>query len=237
MRELTEREEDLIGALKGTTKSALSLIPVIGQAIAGWDGYRQSSFERNVNKLIDHLSQKIDDLGSFFSADYFHSEEGQLFIEKVIDAALDSQLIDKQELFINALINAPTSQDGELQKLKFIDMLRQLSRAALMVLAEMHKMFSMQVRGPGRTPDPTQAFPLVDPTNIAEKLGNIYEPYLVTSAISEMESQGLFSRTGEWRKDYNGKYTPGGGFATEMCYTDFAARFVEFITVKRNIES
>lgn len=234
MGKLTEREKNLMAALSGTTKSALSLIPVLGQAIAGWDAYKHSAFERNVRQLIEHLFQKVDDLKVFSSAEYFQTDEGQLFARKVIDAALDPQLEDKQELFVNALANAPTSQSiGELQKLKFIDILRHLSRAAVMVLAEMHKMFYNQVRGPGRNPDPIQSFPLVDPTSIAQKLSNIYDPYLVTSAISEMESQGLFSRTGEWRKDRSGQYMPGGGFATEMCYTDFAARFVEFITAKR----
>ncbi len=237
MRELTEKEKDLMGALKGTAKSALSQIPVLGQVIAGWDAYNQSSFERNVKLLIEHLSQKVNDFESFFRTDYFNTEEGQLFTRKVIDAALDSQLNDKQELFVNALVNAPNSKDSELQKLKFVDMLRQLSRAALMVLAEMHKMFKTQVRGPGRDPDPTESFPLVDPTSIAQNLSTRYEPYLVSSAISEMESQGLFSRTGEWRKDYSGRYMPNGGFATEMCYTDFAAKFVEFITVMDKIES
>ncbi len=231
MRKLTETESDLLGALGGTFKSALSIIPGLGQAIAGWDAYKQSSFERNVKTLLEHLSQKVEDFESFSNERYFQTEEGQLFTRKVIDAALDSQLIDKQELFANALVNAPASKNEELQKLKFVDMLRHLSRASLLVLAEMHKTFLAQVRGPGRNPDPIQAFPLVDPTKIAQELSNIYEPYLVNSAISEMESQGLFSRTGEWRKNHSGKYSPGGGFATAMCYTDFAARFVEFITV------
>jgi hypothetical protein len=234
MKELSEREQDLVAALSGTTKSALALIPVVGQVIAGWDAYKRSSFQRNVQQLIDDLSQKVDDVEVFFGTDYFQTEEGQLFARKVIDAALDPQLEDKQELFVNTLINAPTSQNiGELQKLKFVDTLRHLSKAAVMVLAEMHKVLLSQVRGPGRNPDPVQSFPLVDPTNIAEKLSDTYDPYLVTSAISEMESQGLFSRTGEWRKDWRGHYMPNGGFATEMCYTDFAAKFVEFITVTR----
>jgi len=29
-----------------------------------------------------------------------------------------------------------------------------------------------------------------------------------------------------------GKQMPGGGFSTEMCYTNFSARFVEFIQAK-----
>ncbi len=101
-----------------------------------------------------------------------------------------------------------------------------------MILAEMHTMFIGQVRGSGRSPDSTAAFPLVDPTTLAQKLSDRYDPYLVVSAVSELESEGLFSRTGEWRKNDNGTYMPGGGFATEMCYTDFTARFVEFITVE-----
>lgn len=91
-------------------------------------------------------------------------------------------------------------------------------------------MLIKQVRGPNRQPDPISSYPLVNPSSIAENLSEKYDPYLVTSSISEMESQGLFSRTGEWRQDpVSGKQMPGGGFATEMCYTDFAARFVEFI--------
>ncbi len=235
MRKHTERENDLLEAAKGTTKSALSLIPVLGQVIAGYDAYKQSSFDRNVKALINHLSEKVDNIEAFFNAEYFHTKEGQLFTSKIIDSALDSQLSDKQELFINALINAPTSQEGELQKLKFVDILRQLSRASLMVLAEMHNKFKKQVRGLGRSPDPMQPYPLVDPTSIAQDLSSKYEPYLVTSSISEMESQGLFSTTGEWVNDNSGRYTPGGGFATEMCYTDFTARFVEFIIASKDI--
>ena len=234
--DLTNREEDLLEALSGTTKSALSLIPVLGQAIAGWEAYRRSSFDRNVSKLIEHLQRKVDDIESFFDQDYFQTEEGQQFTRKVIDAALDTQLEDKQELFVNALVNSPGYKIvDDLQKLKFIDMLRHLSRAALLVLAEMHSLLIKQVRGPGRNPDPISAFPLVDPSRIAEQLSDKYDPYLITSSINEMESQGLFSRTGEWRKDQTtGRYMPGGGFDTAMCYTDFAAKFVEFIVHEKS---
>ena len=143
---------------------------------------------------------------------------------------------DKQELFVNAFINGVNKQTiPQLEKLKFVDMLRQLSRASLMVLAEMQKMFISQVRGPDREPDTTKPYPLVDPSRIAQDLSDKYDPYLVTSAISEMESQGLFSRTGEWKRDTSGRHLPGGGFSTELCYTDFAARFVEFIIIEENL--
>ncbi len=231
--ELTEREQDLIQALSGTTKSALSIVPGLGQVIAGYDAYKKSQFDRNISKIIEHLQNKVDNLQSFFESDWIKTEEGQQFARKVFDSACDAQLEDKQELFINALINGINDQKTTaLEKLKFIDMLRNLSRASLMVLAEMHKMFKSQVRGPGREPDPVSPFPQVDPGRIAETLSKLFHPYLVTASISEMESQGLFSRTGDWRKGPDGSYSPGGGFATELCYTDFAARFVEFITIR-----
>lgn len=53
---------------------------------------------------------------------------------------------------------------------------------------------------------------------------------MVTAAINELEGQGLFSRTGEWKQNHEGKYIEGGGFEREKCYTDFSARFVEFVT-------
>ena len=231
--ELTEREKDLLQALSGTTKAALSLVPGLGQAIAGYDAYKKSQFDRNIIKIIEHLQNKIGDLQAFFKSDWINTEKGQQFSRKVFDSAFDAQLEDKQELFINAFINGITDQrTTALEKFKFIDMLRNLSRASLMVLAEMHKMFKKQVRGPGRDPDPVSPFPLVDPGRIAESLSKMFHPYLVTASINEMESQGLFSRTGDWRKGSDGSYSPGGGFATELCYTDFAARFVEFIMMR-----
>jgi len=233
--ELTEREEDLLAGLSATAKSALSLVPGLGQAISGWDAYNRSAFDRNVRKVVKHLSERIDNFEDFFQDEYLHTEKGQQFARKVFDAAFDAQLEDKQELFINALVNGIKSKTTpELEKLKFVDILRHLSRASLMILAEMHNMLIKQVRVPRLQPDPTSSYPLVDPivdpSSIAENLSEKYDPYLVTSSISEMESQMLFSRTGEWRKDpVSGKQMPGGGFATAMCYTDFAARFVEFI--------
>lgn len=228
--ELTEREENLLQALFGTVKSAGSIVPGVSQAIAAWDAYHRSQLDRNIIKLIKHLQEKVDDISIVLDNSWIKTEKGEQFVNKVLVSALDDQLIDKQELFANALLQGIRKTDiSFLEKSKFIDMLRHLSRASLMILAEMHTLLIGQVRGPGRTPDPTAAYPLVDPSSLAEKLSDRYDPYLVISAVSELESEGLFSRTGEWKKSPEGKYIPGGGFATELCYTDFTARFVEFI--------
>ena len=53
---------------------------------------------------------------------------------------------DKQELFINALINGVRDKEtSNLEKLKFIDILRHLSLASLMILADMHSIFKNKV--------------------------------------------------------------------------------------------
>jgi len=235
---LTDSEKDLLSALSGATKSTLSLVPGLGQAVAGYDAYRRSQFDRNLLKVIRYLQEKVHDFNELFSSEWLKSEEGQQFSWKVLDSAYDSQLEDKQELFVNALINGIKETDiPYLEKLKFVDMLRQLSRISLIVLAGMHKMFLPQVRGSGRSVDPIEAFALVKPEDIAEKLSDKHNPYVVAASVHELESQGLFSRTGEWIQDSTGKYIQGGGFDTEMCYTDFSARFVEFITLPERNES
>ena len=231
--ELTDREKDLSEALSGTIKAALSLIPGLNQAIAGWDAYKKSSFDRNLKNTIFHLKNKVDDLDSFFSDDWIRSEEGQQFARKVFDSAFDAQMEDKQELFINALINGVRDKETtSLEKLKFIDILRHLSLASLMILADMHSIFKNKVKRPGRSGPSIDGSPLVDSSKIAQELSNKYHPYLINASIYEMESQGLFSNIHEWRKATNGKYVSGTYFNDELSYTDFTFRFVEFITTK-----
>jgi len=140
--ELTDREKDGLQALLGTAKSAISWIPGLREIIAGWDAYKRSSFERNVKKVIGLLKDKVDDFESFFSDEWLKTEEGEQFARKVFDSAFDAQMEDKQELFINVLINGVREKDiSNLEKLKFVDILRHLSLASLMVLSDMHLLF------------------------------------------------------------------------------------------------
>ena len=141
---------------------------------------------------------------------------------------------DKQELFINALINGVLDKDiSNLEKLKFVDILRHLSLAALMVLSDMHLLFKDRTKRPGKQDPAMSGSPLVDPNKIAEELEYKYHPYLVGASIYEMESQGLFSNIHEWRRTPDGRYASGTYFSDALSYTDFTFRFVEFISTKR----
>lgn len=226
---MSDREQDLSSALVATAKAAFGLIPGVSQALSGYDAYHRSIHDRNVEKMIGHLYDKVEDLEQFISQDWFKSEEGELFIRKTIDAAIDVQSEEKQELFVNVLINGAKTNITIEQKTKFVDMLRQLSLASIQVLAEMHSMFASRTRRPGKQNDESEGIPNIDPNKIAEELSIKYAPYLITSAIKELESHGLFSNIGEWHKAGD-RYRPGRGFATNLAYTDFSASFAEFIS-------
>lgn len=226
-----ENTSDIVQGVTGGVKHYLKRIPVLGEIIAGYDAYKRSTHDRNTNNAIKYLQSQLDDLASFFSDGWIQSDEGEQFCRKVFDSAIDAQQEDKQKLFLNALINGIENKDTPyLEKMKFVDILRHLSHASIIVLAEMHKMCEGRVRRPGRTISSTVGIPQIDPVQIAKDLGSEYDPYLVTSAIDEMKSQGLFSTVGEWQKQTNGSPRAGAGFSTALAYTDFTCRFVEFIT-------
>jgi hypothetical protein len=227
---LSKKRSSFVECLKFAGSSE---VPVLKQILGAWNKIEQDRRERYIANVLAMLEQKVDDLNQLFGDEWLKTPEGEKFAAKVFDSTIDAQLADKRELFVNTLINGIWDKDtGELEKLKFIDVLRHLSRASLDVLADIHNMFKDQVRGPSRRVDPISAYPQVDPGSIAEKLSSKYDPYLVTSACYEMQSQGLFSNVGEWQKQADGSYKVGGGFDTAWVYTDFACRFVEFIIVE-----
>lgn len=228
---MNDREKRLLETLASTTKAVIAtVIPGLGVAISGWDAYNRAKHDQSVETLINNLQAKMDGLQNIMDSEWLKSEDGQQFSWKVVDSALDVQLIDKQGFFANAFVNGIQAHDmAQLEKLKFVDMLRHLSLTALVVLSEMDKLFAGQVRRSNRPSDPTRAYPLVDAEAIAEKLSNKHDPYLVIAAVKELESEGLFSKTGEWTRRLDGTYHKGGGFMTELCYTDFSARFADFI--------
>jgi hypothetical protein len=231
---MADKLVDVWQGVTGAIKHAASHIPGLGEAIAGWDAYKRSGFERSLRKTLDLLNTKVDNPERLFKSEWLQSAGGQTFSRKVLDCVFDVQLEDKQELFVNALINGILDQElVELEKLKFVDILRNLSKASLMVLADLHALFKGRVRGTSHKIDPTSAFPLVDPAQLSKQLSTRFHPYLVSSSIYEMQSQGLFSSTGEWRKMNDGTYIQGGGFADALCYTAFTYNFIEFITEKR----
>jgi len=220
--------------IAGAVKSLISEVPILRNIINTWDSYKAGQFKRQVEKAIIYLEENVKDIKKLFSSEWLQTEDGKTFCYKVIDCILDAQIEDKQQLFVNALVNGIRNEELEdIQKLKFVDILRNLSYASLVVLAKMHDIYKDDVRIKGRTIT-GRPFPLIDRNDLAKKLGSdTLPPYLIISSIYEMESQGLFSNIGEWKERSDGTLEPGGGFRDELNYTEFTYSFVEFITLRK----
>ena len=229
---MTENEHSK-AALLAIMKSLAGRVPVLGEVITGHDAYKQSTHERLIQSFLAHLESRIGELESEDSIQWLRSDDGQRFVRKVVDAALNVQNEEKQQLFANALVNASTSALKAEERTKFIDMLRQLSLASIRVLAEMYKLYEPNATRPGRE-NQLSAAPQIDDVKIAETLGYLYEPYVVISCVKELESIGLFSNIHSWNK-VGDKYTSGPGFMDKLAFTDFTARFCEFITEAKNL--
>lgn len=228
---------DLIAGGKGLAKALASRIPVFSEIFATFDSYRKARFERETKEFLNYLETALAQVGEKFDPSWFASPDGEKYARKVFDCGVDAQLAEKKELFAKALLSGAIVEEIDLyEKLKFIDILRQLSRAALNVLADMHEFLAPDARGPGRTPSTNKPYPLVDPKRIAERLSSKYHPYLIEASLYEMQGQGLFSNIGEWTRQADGSSRPGGGFAEELAYTDFTCRFVEFITLRKKTQ-
>ena len=247
---LRGREKDCLEALSGTTKSALSLIPGLGQAIAGWDAYKRSCFERNVTEVITQLKDKVATFDTLISGDWIHTVDGQRFARKVFDCAFDTQIEDKQELFVNGLINGIMDEGlSYLEKLKFIDILRSLSLSAVMILADLHRLIeadlNMENKGQryvnckiAREIESTSEMPngvssvVFDPEEAVKLLGTKYDPHLVQASLDELKSQGVLSDVAGWFRGKGGEVHSRSRYGDRLCYTELTIKFITFITVK-----
>lgn len=237
-----EKENTLVDAFAGVATGILETVitcscPPLAAAFKGWSNYQHANFQRQVNQAFTHLRNKVENLNELFSDEWFRSEMGQQFARKVFDCAFDVKLEEKQELFINALINGINDKtQTDLERLKFADMLKTLSKAALMILAEMHSLYSDLALRPGKARDGAIEPALVSSKNLIEKIGTKYEPFLIESCFAELDAVGLFSVNLAFRKNWSGDFVSEGNVTVgNALYTDFTCRFVEFISFKGSV--
>jgi hypothetical protein len=233
--DLTDRKRNLFEALKEIAKSTLTYyIPVIGPAIDGYNAYKESVFKRQVDKMLKYLNEKVEtveNLKNLFSDEWLNTEEGRQFTNKVFDCIFDAQIEEKQELFINALINGITKKDLlDVAKLKFVDILRNLSLASLNILADIHNIYKTRQDHESSI----SSSGLINKDELVKKLSNKYHPYLIESCFYELKGVGLFSPTVGYTKTHNGKYIVRGYHAEgNELYTEFTQKFIEFILFEK----
>lgn len=222
-------KDELAAVTAAVLKSAASRVPVIGEALAGVEAFRQKQREKTAKEFIENLGSRLEAMGDRFSAEWLATEDGRMFAHKVFESATDAQLADKKELFANAFVNGAGDDSDVHEKTKFVDLLRQLSRDALDVLCELHRKFGPILAKPLATRSESTN---VSSETIATELSSTlhWDGYRIESAYRELSSAGLFSAVTGWVSDGKGGQRPTGTYGRGEAYTEFAERFVRFIT-------
>ncbi|MDD5130921.1 MAG: hypothetical protein PHS66_07755 [Candidatus Omnitrophica bacterium] len=221
-----DKTNQLVAITSGSweaVKSFAKRVPVWGDLVTGLEKYQDSVNEQTRAKLLKCLEDRVDHLTEELK-DYFNKAEGQLFCMKIMETALNAEYIDKQEIFVNALLNGCKDNVSEDEKLRFIDLIRHLSRVALNVLSVIYEMYDKHLENKTLSP---QIIIRDVVTEVDRKFK--YIPELTDSAIRELKNIGLFSSILNWQRFANriseGRYVENDAFV----YTIYTRKFIEFI--------
>ncbi|MCB4791847.1 MAG: hypothetical protein LHV68_08165 [Elusimicrobia bacterium] len=229
---ITKQTKSLFNSLKTVSRTVLlSEYPILLPIVLGYDVFKKHVFDRNAKTFTNHLELKVADVKKLLCDKWLKTKDGNLFVNKIFASAMDAQIEEKQELFVNALINGINNKKIPImKKLKFIDILRNMSCSAVLVLIEIDKVYREPLI---KYLNKSSCQPVqIDKRRIINNLKNVFEPYLVDSAIEEMKSLGIFSSTTEWYKYELGEYRKSQDLGTGFAYTSFSYQFYEFIKSK-----
>ena len=180
-------------------------IPPFNSLITGIQEYQAKMAELERESLfydldlkVHKLEKQLDDIGEWYS-----STEGQEFYKKTVASILNWEYSDKREFFINAMLNAPFLQASQMDRLKYVELLRSLSKPALTILANTH---GFQPKANVELEDPKFVNFMANKTGIHSDT--------VRACVTELHSAGVFSQP------YPGKWATLG---------PFARKFIEFI--------
>lgn len=207
---------------------SLKRLPGIAELLAGLEGHQKRRQEEALQDFLEGLSRRQEHVDRIVASGWLDEPEGKQFAEKVVACVLDGQLVEKRALFTSAFVNGCLAKDLKfVEKAKFVDLLRSLSRLALDVLAELYRRHGIG-RNAGQEWRPVQISPEKVASEISHELG--LDPYSVISGVEELRSAGLFSQSFQWRKQADGSNRSGASYGgSDPAYTEFTDRFVHFI--------
>lgn len=201
------------GAGEGALE-AIKLVPGISILIEGVRSYQENIEEQQRKQFMKLLLERITVLENATSIEWYCTAEGEEIVKKIIASALNAEYSDKIEYFANGLVNCAGDFE-QVERLKFIETLRHISKPALYILAKESELHQKR----GKT---------FSPQVLVEELirESDMQPHLVEACVKELESFGIFSSTIRFTKD--GKQAEG--FSTgALAYTEFTDRFINFI--------
>lgn len=215
---------DQLEAFDSATKAGfLALaksVPVLASLIEGLDAYRRSMAEQQRAALIAELGARQSRLEQAFHDPWYQSNDGQRVCSKILATALNAEFADKVEFLASALLNAPQVGD-ETRALKFVEILRHVSRPALVVLACQEAV--VEHAGVGRSQQ-------VEIESLVSQSG--LDARVVEACVQELYSLGVLSpNIGMDRTGRKTSYLPPGTPA----FTPFSADFLAFVRCPRDV--
>ena len=202
------KKKAIVAAAKEAALEAVKEIPFVGSLIEGVRAYHESIDEEQRQLFVDAMASRLDRLEQ--NSDWYKSSDGQEFVKKVVATGLNAEYADKIDYLANALTNGPSLGQQQAKRLKYVEMIRHLSKASLEVLATC-------VAHPTGTGQ-------VMPGSIAKTLG--WNPSFVDACVRELFASGAFSSVVDWFE--HGEMAPRQRFnegttATTQVTREFAA--------------
>ncbi len=205
--DISQKEAVLSGVEEGVIE-AIKLVPGFNILIGGIKKYEAHIENQQRELFLVALTNRIADIEQHFQNDWYKTPEAEEFVKKTVASALNAEYADKIDFFANMLINSKEDLK-QMERMKFLELVRQLSKPALVVLDVATKLYKR--RGTGHSPqmdDPTTKRYIITETG--------FEQLLVDACVSELLSLGVFSSEG-FRPSVSG-------------YTSFTLKFFNFIS-------
>lgn len=168
------------------------MLPGAGAFIESVRKYHDEIEEQQREAFTQCLVERIERLEE--NQEWYKTDEGERFFNKIIGTALNAEYADKLEYLANALVNGPSLGDDDAKRMKFLEMVRQLSKPALDVLVT-----SMQ-----RPTDSKQ----ISSRDIASVME--WHPALVDACVQELYAAGAYSYVTEWHDNRPANYFQKG---------------------------
>lgn len=187
----------------------IKIIPGIAILIEPLRKYKETIEKNQIQKFLKFIDDKIKYLEKYAKIEWYSSEEGREFVEKLVATALNAEYTDKMVYFRNLFINASTNNIEQIEKLKFIETTAHLSKASLIILAAAKEI---------RTKSGVHFVRQIDSIANIDKIINItnFNKDLVLGCINELYSEGVF----------NSNHYPSG----TVVYSDLTEKFVCFLS-------
>jgi len=198
----------------GATEGAIELVKIIpgtGSLIESVRKYRENIEEQQREQFIRRLEARIEKVEG--NSEWYATDQGEQFVKKVVATALNAEYADKLDYLANALVNGPTLGDENARRMKYVEMIRQLSKPALDVLIASLK----------NPPDTKQ----VIPERIAQEID--WLPALVSACVQELYAAGAYSNVINWHEQ-GGRMRPSEQFKVGTpAITEVTLGLVDFI--------